>query len=54
MSGHREWLAQVRQACAATPGLWLAGAPYDGVGIPDCIRQARATADAVAAHLSGA
>ena len=51
--GHRTWLAQVHQACAATPGLWLAGAPYDGVGIPDCIRQARATANAVAAYLKG-
>ena len=51
--GHRAWLAQVRRACTATPGLWLAGAPYDGVGIPDCIRQARTTADAVAAYLTG-
>ena len=51
--GHRTWLAQVQRACAATPGLWLAGAPYDGVGIPDCIRQARTTATAAAAYLSG-
>ena len=51
--GHRTWLEQVRQASTATPGLWLAGAPYDGVGIPDCIRQARTTADAVAAYLTG-
>ena len=50
--GHREWLAQVYETCAATPGLWLAGAPYDGVGIPDCVRQARTTAAAVATHLS--
>lgn len=49
--GHREWLAGVRAACAATPGLWLAGAPYDGVGIPDCIRQAHAAADDAAAFL---
>ena len=50
--GHRTWLAQVHHACTATPGLWLAGAPYDGVGIPDCIRQARTTAAAVAAYLT--
>ena len=49
--GHREWLSRVRAACAATPGVWLAGAPYDGVGIPDCIRSARAAADAAAACL---
>ncbi len=48
--GHADWLAGVRAACAASPGLWLAGAPYDGVGIPDCIRQARETAAAVAAR----
>ena len=51
--GHRQWLARVQEACTASPGLWLAGAPYDGVGIPDCIRQARTTARAVAAYLSG-
>ena len=50
--GHADWLAGVRAACAASPGLWLAGAPYDGVGIPDCIRQARETAAAVAAYLT--
>ena len=50
--GHRQWLAQVHQACTTTPGLWLAGAPYDGVGIPDCIRQARTTATAVATYLT--
>ncbi len=51
--GHADWLAGVRAACAASHGLWLAGAPYDGVGIPDCIRQARETAAAVAAYLLG-
>lgn len=50
--GHHHWLAQVREAAAATPGLWLAGASYDGVGIPDCIRQARAAAAEVAAYLN--
>ena len=51
--GHADWLARVRSACMDSPGMWLAGAPYDGVGIPDCIRQGRATAAAVAAHLTG-
>lgn len=50
--GHLHWLAQVRADAAATPGLWLAGAAYAGAGIPDCIRQARATAAAVAAYLN--
>ena len=51
--GHREWLSHVHAACAAAPGLWLAGAPYDGVGIPDCVRQAHTTAAAVASYLTG-
>lgn len=50
--GHHRWLAQAQAAAAATPGLWLAGAAYAGAGIPDCIRQARATAGAVAAYLT--
>lgn len=52
--GHHRWLAQVQAAGAATPGLWLAGAAYAGAGIPDCIRQARTTAGAVAAYLAAA
>ena len=51
--GHADWLARVRSACAASPGLWLAGAPYDGAGIPDCVRQARETAARVASYLPG-
>ena len=50
--GHRQWLGRVQEACNATPGLWLAGAPYDGVGIPDCIRQAHTTANAAATYLN--
>src|SRR5262249_47754312 len=48
--GHLELVRRLRERCAARlPGLFLAGAAYDGVGIPDCVRQARAAArDAVA------
>jgi oxygen-dependent protoporphyrinogen oxidase len=31
----------VREAVAAVPGLAVAGAAYDGVGVPACIRSAR-------------
>ncbi|HVW25363.1 MAG TPA: protoporphyrinogen oxidase [Polyangiaceae bacterium] len=45
--GHGALLERVRARCAAAlPGLYLAGAAYDGVGIPDCIRQARGAATA--------
>ncbi|CAB4904878.1 MAG: protoporphyrinogen oxidase [Actinobacteria bacterium] len=39
--GHVDRVAQVREAVAAVPGLAVAGAAYDGVGVPACIRSAR-------------
>lgn len=48
--GHPERLARMRQQAAAHPGLHLAGAAFDGVGIPDCVRQA----DEVAAKITSA
>jgi len=50
--GHRERLERVSDELGRLPGLKLAGAGYDGVGIPDCIRQARSAAEAIAARLS--
>jgi oxygen-dependent protoporphyrinogen oxidase len=50
--GHAERLKRVRAHVAAIPGLHLAGAAYDGVGIPDCVRQARQVADSVVRDLS--
>lgn len=35
--GHPERLERIRSRLAAHPGLFLAGAGYDGIGIPDCI-----------------
>ncbi len=35
--GHQERLQAIERALPAHPGLWLAGAAYRGVGIPDCI-----------------
>jgi oxygen-dependent protoporphyrinogen oxidase len=52
--GHLERIAAIRDRAARHPGLFLAGNAYDGVGLPDCIRVARATADRVFEHLSAA
>jgi oxygen-dependent protoporphyrinogen oxidase len=38
--GHLERVARIRQRLAQWPGLAVAGAAYDGVGIPQCIRSA--------------
>ncbi|SDF03310.1 UDP-galactopyranose mutase [Blastococcus aurantiacus] len=38
--GHRERVAAVRAAVAEVPGLEVAGAAFDGLGVPACIRDA--------------
>jgi oxygen-dependent protoporphyrinogen oxidase len=52
--GHRDRVARIRQAVAAQPGLAVAGAAYDGIGIPACIATARSAADQILAHLAAA
>ncbi len=37
--GHLERVAGLQRLCP--PGLFLAGSPYGGIGIPDCVRQGR-------------
>lgn len=49
--GHAERVGRIRRKLQALPGLHVAGAAYDGVGIPDCIRQARDAAGRVVADL---
>lgn len=51
--GHLARLERIRARAAAIRGFHLAGAAYDGVGIPDCVKQARRAADAVTQELSG-
>lgn len=49
--GHPTRLAEMRNALAAFPGLQLAGAPYDGLGIASCISSGqRAAASLLAQH----
>ena len=45
--GHLERLGRIDGRLARLPGLFLAGAAYRGVGIPDCIRSGEGAADAV-------
>lgn len=49
--GHPARLDRIRAELATLPGLSLAGAAYDGVGIPDCIRQGRSAVDALLERL---
>jgi oxygen-dependent protoporphyrinogen oxidase len=45
--GHPARLRRMRSAAARHPGLHLAGAAFDGVGIPDCVRQANEVAERI-------
>jgi len=38
--GHPGRMRRAREILKATPGIHLVASGYDGVGIPDCIRQA--------------
>jgi oxygen-dependent protoporphyrinogen oxidase len=42
--GHLERMAELESLLSSTPGLHLVGNAYYGVGLPDLIRQGRATA----------
>jgi oxygen-dependent protoporphyrinogen oxidase len=45
--GHLGRLAAIAGRLDRLPGVFLAGAGYRGVGIPDCIRDGIAAADSV-------
>jgi oxygen-dependent protoporphyrinogen oxidase len=51
--GHLERVRQMQQMCTASPGLFLTGSAYEGVGVPDCIHQGQQTAEKVFAFLQG-
>jgi len=50
--GHLDRVAAIRAAVAAQPGLAVAGAAYDGVGIPACVATAKAAAQQVLGFLN--
>lgn len=48
--GHLSQIAELRRELAQKlPGVYIAGAGYDGVGLPDCIRQAKEISTELAA-----
>jgi oxygen-dependent protoporphyrinogen oxidase len=49
--GHRDLVAQLRAEVKEIPGLAIAGAALDGVGIPACLASAQRAAQAVAGDL---
>ncbi len=51
--GHLDLVAGIDSRLAAHPGLFLAGNGFRGVGIPDCVRQAREVGERAAHFLGG-
>lgn len=51
--GHLDRVAAVRAALAGWPGLAVAGAAFDGVGIPACVRSGESAAEHVLKTLEG-
>ena len=50
--GHLDRVARIRAAVAEQPGLAVAGAAFDGIGIPACAATAKSAAAQVTAHLA--
>ena len=48
--GHLDRLTTIDRRLSAHPGLFLAGAAYRGVGIPDCIQSGEAAATSALSH----
>lgn len=52
--GHMERIRRMRERLVADlPGTFVTGAAFEGVGIPDCVRQAKDAAEAAASYLAG-
>jgi oxygen-dependent protoporphyrinogen oxidase len=51
--GHPARVEAIERRLASLPGVWVAGAGYRGVGIPDCVRQGEQAAEAALAFLTG-
>ena len=49
--GHRKRVKHLRQRLVQHPGLYVTGAAYDGIGIPDCIRDAENTSAKLSTYL---
>lgn len=52
--GHLDRVAGIEAAMGRFPGLFVTGAAYRGVGIPDCIKDGSNTAEAVIRHFASA
>lgn len=52
--GHLDLVAAIERRLAALPGLFVTGSGFRGVGVPDCVADARVTGSQIAGWLSAA
>ena len=52
MVGHQELVRRIEAANLSLPGIFLTGSAYHGVGVPDCIHDAKSAAEALINFLS--
>lgn len=50
--GHLDRIAKIRSELSRHPGIVIAGAPYEGIGIASCIRSGQRAASMVLEHLN--
>ena len=50
--GHGEKLAKLDEALQSLPGIFLVGAAYRGVGLPDCVRQGQMISEKIVKFLT--
>lgn len=50
--GHLERVGRIEASMAGVQGLYLAGAAYRGLGLPDCVRSGQEAAERIAAQLA--
>ena len=50
--GHLDRVAKIEEAAAHIPDLFLAGAAYRGVGVPDCVHSGENAAEAAFERLA--
>jgi len=50
-TGHEHRLAEIKSRLSEHPGLYLTGAAYGGIGIPDCIENAKSAAEQAAVSI---
>ncbi len=52
MVGHQGLVRRIESENSSLPGLFLTGSAYHGVGVPDCIHDAKSAAEALVNYLS--